>query len=131
MFEEEVTLAPRLLDALQIRHLPPVWQHDFDQAEEVRSVPGSMTAGGNHVANLDRVFVPTADPAQHAGTSGFAGPFFDLAFIVFHIQENLHVRIDELEIRHGSLDGHDCRRVVVRLPVMGQEPAGNEKNAQK
>ena len=82
-----------------------------------------MTTGSDHVADLDRVLVPTADPGQHAWTPGFADPFFDLTLIVFHIKGNFHVGIDESEFRHGSFYGHNFRRVIIRLSVMRQERA--------
>ncbi len=122
---------PRNTSALlQIRHLPAVWQDDFHKAQEVGSVASSMATGSDHVADLDRVLVPAAVPAEHGWTSSFAGPFFDLAPIVLHIQVNLHVGIDESEVRHSSLDGHDFRRVVVCLSVMCQQRARNQKNAE-
>src|SRR6266853_2010408 len=88
-----------------------------------------MATGSDHVAKLDRVLVPAAVPAEHGWTSSFAGPLFDLAPVVLHIQVNLHVGIDEAEVRHSSLDGHDFRRVVVCLSVMCQQRARNQKNA--
>src|SRR5467141_797847 len=115
---------------LQIRHLPAIWQDDFHKAQEVSSVAGSMATGSDHVADLDRVLVPAAVPAEHGWTPGFAGPLFDLAPIVLHIQVNLHVGIDESEVRHSSFDRHDFRRVVVRLSVMCQHRARNQKNAE-
>src|SRR5229473_8257680 len=51
--------APALL---QIRHLPAVRQHDLHEAQKVRPVLGSMTTGNDHVADLDRVLVPTTYP---------------------------------------------------------------------
>src|SRR5690349_19642611 len=46
--------------ALQISHLPPVWEHNLLKTQNFRSVLGRMTSGSDDVAGLKRALVPTA-----------------------------------------------------------------------
>src|SRR6267143_2657200 len=106
---------------LQIGHHAAAGEHDLLKAQHVRSVLGSITTGSDDVAVPERTLVPTTHADKHDRTPGFAAPFFDLAFVVFYVQENLHMRIDKLEVRDGSFDRHDLFRVVVHFSVMCEE----------
>src|SRR4029077_4109501 len=113
---------------LQVWKFLAVRHHDFFEAHEGRAVLGSMTVKRDHVADFDRVPVPSAVSGQHRGTPGFTNPLFDLALVIFHVQGDLHVGIDELKIRHGSLDGYGLIRIVVGLSMMRQKRGGNKNN---
>src|SRR6266850_6713646 len=106
---------------LQIGHHAATGEYDLLKAQHVRSVLRSITTGSDDVAGLERTLVPTTHADKHDRTPGFAAPFFDLAFVILDVQENLDMRIDKLEFRDGSLDRHDLFRVVVHFSVMRQE----------
>src|SRR5580704_6859638 len=88
-----------------------------------------MAVERDYIVDLDGVLVPSAVAGEHRRAARFANPLFVFAFVILHVQGDLHVGIDKLKIRYGSLDRHRLVRVVIGLSVMRQKRGGNKTNA--
>src|ERR1700693_2025190 len=109
---------------LAVRH------HYFFQAHEGRAILGSVTIERNQVTDFDRVLVPSAVAGEHRRAACFSNPLFALPLVILHVDGDLHVGIDELKVRHGSLDGYSLLRIVVGLSMMRRKRGGNENNTE-
>src|SRR5579872_567830 len=91
-----------------------------------RAVLGAPTDSRDLIPSLDAGLGPALS-VQSGRTIRFANPFFDVTLIVLHVENNLCVRINKLEISYCALYGGQIVHVVCRPPVMCKHRA-RERN---
>src|SRR5262245_41743073 len=108
----------RMASVLEKLHRHTVGPDKLPDPHRLRAALDLIASDGHGISGLQRPFVP-ARSRQLVGSREFTLPLFHLALVVLALPEDLHVGIDELEIRdlprHGDHSIHvERRRAVVR-----------------
>src|SRR5438552_17594298 len=120
LFPRFVVAEPEL-DAVAVGegHLP----HESEVGSVLRVIP----------ENRDRLSLPEvcardAGPAGGAGTEARKRPWRHLAARVFHVEVDIHVRVDPLDFRHRALQRHRLVDVELRRErMMRRERCARER----
>src|SRR6516162_2092037 len=133
------TLIPRLLYRGAVlrrssEQLPSIGKTHTVPVCGVAAILGAVTLDDHFVAGLQRVLSPTGS-YQSIRVAGFDHPAGDFTLLIFRVEGDPSVRIDQFPLHHNSCEGHRLGEVILRAErVMGGQrnnSAQDQRNCQQ
>src|SRR6202171_795386 len=84
------------------RNLSPVRMEILAEIKDFQAVPGGAAGHRDLVTRLEFLAVPAISD-KVIRRRHFDGPFHDAAIFVLHFESDQRVRLDKMELLHGSL----------------------------